>query len=304
MTKFEVTILGCGGAAPAANRHPTSQLVNINENYLLVDCGEGTQMQLRKYKTKIQRIGHIFISHLHGDHYFGLMGLLSTFHLLGRKQDVHVYGPKGLQEILDIQFKHSRTQLVYALHVHEVAGDGLQLVTDQKTYQVSSFPMDHRVPCYGYVFEEKERPRTMVKEKLAEYRIPVKAIAGIKDGDDFEYEGKTIPNAELTLPLAPPRKYVFCSDTAYSEKIIPWVHGANLMYHEATFTDEHKDRATKTKHSTAHQAATIAQKSEVEKLIIGHFSARYRGLSELLEQATEVFHNTVLAEEGEVYHVS
>lgn len=301
--KFEVTILGCSAAAPAVDRHPTAQVVNLNEHFLLLDCGEGTQIQMRKYRIKIQAINHIFISHLHGDHFFGLMGLLSTFHLLGRKKELHVYSPAGLQEIVEVQFKWSGTQLTYPVHFHELAGDKPGIICDQKSYTVSAFPMQHRIPCYGFLVQEKTRPRTILSEKIIEHMIPLHQIAAIKAGADFETTSGIIANCELTEDPPKARTYAYCSDTAYSEDILSAIQGADLLYHEATFAEAHKDRAAKTKHSTARQAATIAAKANVGGLIIGHFSARYRKLDELLTEAQEVFESTQLAEEGTVYPI-
>lgn len=256
-------------------------------------------MQLRKYKIKFQQINHIFISHMHGDHYLGLLGFLSSLHLLGREREMHIYGPAELEEVVRVQLKASQTYLRYELHFHVNHGEGKHLILDSKAMTVHSFPLKHRIPTYGFLFSEKTREPNMIKEKLAEYRIPIVKIPEIKRGEDLVLEdGTVVPNAELVTPPPPPRSYAYCSDTAVLPALVDMVKGANLLYHEATFTNEHADRAKVTFHSTAAQAAELAAKAGVHKLLIGHFSARYKTTDTLLSEACARFKNTVAADDG------
>lgn len=301
---FELTILGCSSATPTSERNPTAQVLNVLERFFLIDCGEGTQMQMRRNKIKFQRISHIFISHLHGDHYLGLMGLLSSMHLLGRKHDLHLYGNPVLKEIVDIHLKAGDTRLNYPLHFHPLTYDKSELLFEDDKVTVHTIILNHRIPCCGFLFREKPRPRHIIREKLKQYNVPVWAINNIRNGEDFiTEEGKTIPNEELTNSPPPPRAYAYCSDTRYNESIIPQLEGVDLLYHEATFMQDMLPRAELTYHSTAREAATIALKAKAGQLIIGHYSARYGNLQPLLEEAKEVFANTLLAEEGKKYDV-
>lgn len=295
---FRVTILGCNSAIPTSKRKPTAQLLNVAERFFLIDCGEGTQMQLRKHRIKMQRINHVFISHLHGDHYFGLIGLLSSLHLLGRDKELHLYAPPALKEIIDLQLAASNTTLRYPLCFHPLSFDKPAKLMEDNHLEVYTIPLQHSVPCCGFLFREKQRPRRMSREKVAQYQIPPHLIEGIKDGADYEYEGETIPHKELTLAAMKSRSYAFCSDTAYHEPIVEQIKGVDLLYHEATFMTDLLDRAEKTMHSTAAQAATIASKAQVEKLVVGHFSSRYTNLTPLLEEAQLIFPKTELASEG------
>lgn len=302
MLPFEVTVLGSSSATPTSSRNPTAQVVNLHERFFLLDCGEATQIQIRRFKVKIQRIDHIFISHLHGDHYLGLPGLLGTMHLLGREKELHIYSPPGLKEIIDTNHYHSKTFLKYELIFH-VIEDKARIFEDDKL-SVETIPMNHRIPCYGFLFREKQLPRNIIKEKLEEYSIPVQEIQKIKEGNDFvSSDGKKIPNSELTLPPSSPRSYAYCSDTLYNESFIDQIKNVNLLYHEATFAEDMANRAVETYHSTAKQAGAIAQKANVRQLIIGHYSARYRELDVLLKETKDIFDNTVLAIEGETYKV-
>ncbi|MBL4715020.1 MAG: ribonuclease Z [Bacteroidia bacterium] len=300
---FELTILGTSSAAPTRNRQPTAQVLNVNDRLYLIDCGEATQIQLKRYKIKFSKIDHIFISHLHGDHYLGLLGLISSMHLEGRTSDLHIYGPHGLDEIINIQLKYSQTQLKYKLHFNEVNTEINKVVLSNDQITVSSIPLKHRIPCTGYLFLESQKQRKIRKDKLEEYQIPVNQINDIKDGADFTTEsGEIIPNEELTLPPAAPRSLAYCSDTAYHEDVIPIIQGADILYHEATFTEDLSERAHETYHSTTIEAGRIAHKAKVKKLIIGHFSARYSDLGPLLEETKTVFENSYLAIEGETYN--
>jgi ribonuclease Z len=301
---FDVTILGCSSATPAFGRNPTSQLVRFSGHYFLVDCGEATQMQLRKFSIKFQRIGHIFISHLHGDHFLGLPGLLSSMHLLGRTEPLHLYAEEGLKNILDATHKYSRTVLQYPVIFHPIDMSNPAVLFEDDGIVIRSMVMKHSIPCCGFMFEEKQGLRRIIKEKIEEYKIPIAQMESIKKGSDFTTSGgKIINNDEITIAAPPPRKYAYCSDTIYNENILSEISHADLLYHEATFTEEMKDRAKQTMHCTAKDAGTIALKADAGKLIIGHFSARYKDLNPLLEEAKQVFPNTFLAEEGVEFKV-
>ena len=300
MQNFELTILGCSSATPTSTRNPTAQLLNIADRYCLIDCGEATQIQLRKYKIKFQRINHIFISHLHGDHYLGLLGLLSSMHLLGRTTELHLYCPSELKEVIELQLRVSQTYLKYTIiyHFHNYIDNDL-LFEDDKMI-VKAVVLTHRIPCCGFVFIEKPLPCNITKETIDHYNIPLEQIHAIKHGADFvTSSGNVISNEKLVVAKPPLRSYAYCSDTAYDERIIALVKEVTLLYHEATFMHDLLPRAIDTFHSTALQAATIAQKAQVTQLMIGHYSARYRDLQPLLDEAKSVFENTLLAIEGE-----
>jgi len=304
MHPFELTILGCSSATPTSSRHPTAQILNQHERYFLIDCGEATQIQLRKLKIKIQRIDHVFISHLHGDHYLGLPGLLGTMHLLGREKELHVYSPPGLQEIINVSHYHSKTHLKYKIVFHVIDENSEGTIYEDEKLTIETIPMNHRIPCYGFLFREKENLRNVIKEKIEEYNIPVQDIPDIKKGGDFvDSDGKRIPNSELTTDPGLPRTYAYCSDTVYNESYIEKIRNANLLYHESTFASDRIERAKETFHCTAAEAATIALKANVGKLIIGHYSARYRDLDILLTEAKQIFSNTALSVEGETYTI-
>lgn len=299
MQNFELTILGCSSATPTSTRNPTAQLLNIAERFFLIDCGEATQIQLRKFKLKFQRINHIFISHLHGDHYLGLIGLLSSMHLLGRTVDLHLYCPPELEEIIEVQFKHSQTYLRFKIIYHHHKYIANDLIFEDNKVEVRTILLNHRIPCCGFLFTEKPLLSNISKEIIQKYQIPVEQILAIKGGADFiTTEGELIPNSKLVSNKLKPRSYAYCSDTCYDERIIEFIKGVDLLYHEATFLNEMLPRAKETFHSTALQAATIAQKAEVHQLMIGHYSARYRDLQPLLEEAQTVFSNTILSIEG------
>jgi ribonuclease Z len=301
---FELTILGSNSATPTFDRHPTAQLLNIRDRYYLLDCGEGTQMQLIKYRIKYHKISHIFISHLHGDHYFGLMGLLSTMHLQGRTNELHIYGHPELMDIIELQLRLSQTILRFGLIFHPFKHFTGAVIHEDDNVLVRSVVLNHRIPCNGFVFIEKKLPRKILMDKIHEYQIPVSSLNNIKKGKDYVGEsGKVIPNDELTIASADPRSYAFISDTKYDEYLVEEIKNVDLLYHEATFMHELKDRASTTFHSTALQAAMIAQKAGVIKLLIGHFSARYRDLNPLLEEAKTKFTNTELAIEGTTFKI-
>jgi ribonuclease Z len=299
MITFNLTILGTSSALPTSKRYPTAQVLNIRERFFLLDCGEGTQIQIRKYGVKLSCINHIFISHLHGDHYFGLIGLLSTFALLGRKNDLHIYSHSELPEILKNQIEFLDGEITYRIVWHPLNFKKPQIVIDDETVTVLSFPVQHRVPCCGFLFTEKEQPKNINKEQIKYYKIPVKELQFIKAGADFTTEdGKIIPNRELTLLSKKPRSYAFCTDTIYLPELSEILQGVSVLYHEATYDRTLEKRASETFHSTATQAAMLAKKSNVGQLMIGHFSARYKNVSALLSEAQEIFENTIAAEEG------
>lgn len=304
MQEFSLTILGCSSAIPTSKRNPTSQILKVAGCLFLIDCGEATQIQLRRYKIKFQKIEAIFISHLHGDHYLGLMGLLSSMHLLGRTRKLEIFSPPGIKEIIDVQVHHSKTTFSFPLSFTEVKTPLPDFVYENEKVKIKAIPMNHRVPCYGYVFTEKKLSGHVIREKIEEYGLSPAEIGLLKSGKEVTREnGLLIRPEEIMLPSESPRSYCFCSDTLYDESIISYVQGGNLLYHEATFTEEFMKRAAETYHSTARQAANIAFKAGVKKLIIGHFSARYKDLDPLLKEAKSVFDGTVLAEEGMEYIV-
>lgn len=301
---FELTILGSSSATPVYDRHPTAQYLVFRDRHFLIDCGEGTQMQLLKYKVRYHRITHIFISHLHGDHYLGLVGLLSTYHLQGRSSDLHLYAQQELMDIIEMHLRLSQTQLRYNLIFHPIRHFTPEVILDEEDFFVRTVVLNHRIPCTGFVFTEKPRPRKLRTEKLAEYQIPFSAYPRIKRGESFtDSDGRLVPNEELTEAPLPPRTYAYCSDTAYLPELPNQVKEANILYHEATFLHELKVRATATYHSTAREAAEVARMANVDRLLIGHFSARYKQLDELLEEARSVFQNTELALEGQSFEV-
>lgn len=298
---LKLTILGSNSAIPTASRFPTSQLVDVNQSYYLVDCGEGAQMQLRKYRIKMQRIKAIFISHMHGDHYFGLIGLLNTMHLLGRETELTVYGPDSLEPIMRSMLNEAETKLRYSLTFVSITGKTGEIYEDN-TVSVKTFPLNHRIPCNGFRFDELPKKRRIKKSVIDLYHVPVEQMPKLKDGSDLVLEnGEVIPNEKLTEPPKKSFSFAFCSDTCYDERIIPYIQHVDLLYHEATFLNDMKPRAKQTFHSTAEEAAIIAQKAETKRLLIGHFSARYTDLEGHLIESRAVFKNTDLAIEGEVF---
>ncbi len=302
--KFELTILGCNSAIPANNRFPTSQVLNIRGNLYLIDCGEGTQVRLRENRIKRSRINQIFISHLHGDHVFGLIGLLSSYGLNGRKEPLHIYCPPHLDEMINIQIKYTGHPLPYPLEFHITDTEKHQLIFEDNLLKVYTIPLIHRVPTHGFLFKEKQQSDSMIPEKIEKYNIPFQEINRIKNGGDWTTpNGNVIPHSKLTIPAAAPRSYAFCSDTAYNEAIIPIIKGVDLLYHESTFLHKELEYAERTKHSTSIQAATIAKKAEVGKLVLGHYSSRYIELDELQDEAKTVFQNTELGLEGKRFSV-
>lgn len=299
---FELTILGSNGAIPAYDRHPTSHFLNYNGDGFLLDCGEGTQMQMARYNIKRGRLDHIFITHLHGDHFFGLMGLITSFNLNYREHTLHIHGPKGIEEIVRAHFTYAQTQLRYPIEFHVVTDDRPLVIFENSQLTVESVILKHRIPTTGYLFREKLGQRKILPEKIALHGIPVSEIGKIKLGADYSKpDGSVILNQELTTDPTPPRSYAFCTDTVYTESFLDQIQGVSVLYHEATFVNMHRERAAETMHSTTSEAATIALKANAGKLIIGHYSARYEDLKPLLAECKEVFANTELAIEGQSY---
>jgi ribonuclease Z len=301
---FHLTILGTSSALPTSDRYPTAHVLNVHERLFLIDCGEGTQMQMRRYKIRFGRLEHIFISHLHGDHMFGLYGLLSTLNLMGRKSPVSLYGPDDLERLMNQHFADFDIHLNYNIRFTGISGNKPQVILDTRRILVTAFPLKHRVPTYGYLFREKEADRKILKEKIQEYNISIKDIAAIKKGADLTLpDGTVISNDVLTISPPEPKSYAFCSDTKYFKKLPSYVKGVDLLYHEATFDKSKTDLAHQVGHSTATEAATVALEAGVKKLIIGHFSARYRDPSLLEAEAREVFPATEAGKEGTSYEV-
>ena len=304
MTEFKVTILGNGSAVPTATQHPTSQIVLMDNEKLMIDCGEGAQMQMIKYQIKHRHLNRIFISHLHGDHYFGLFGLISTFHLFGRERPLELFAPAELEALLEHQLRISNTRLRFPLNFYPLEDyKNMPLITFNG-FEVKTFPLYHRMPAWGLRITHSDRELKIDKEFIARHHPSVEQILKIKQGADFITKtGERLANKRITLPPKPERAYVYCSDTAYNENLIEAAKDADLLYHEATFDSSLKEEALARYHSTSVDAATIARKANVKKLLLGHFSARFEDLSELLEQARSVFPNTLLSREGETYQV-
>ena len=298
---FEVFILGNNSAIPAHGRHPTSQVVFHNEKIFLIDCGEGTQMQLAKYKIKKSRIEHIFISHLHGDHYFGLIGLLTSYHLMRRELPVHIYGPEKLLDIIQLQLDVAGTKLCYNLIFKCVTDESETLIFENHELTIKSFPVKHRIPTTGFFFREKEKQRNIIGEKIEGLNLPVEIITNLKKGIAGEWNEKKFSVEEFTTAPLPPSTYAFCADTIFHEELKKHIDGCDMIYHESTFMDESAERAVITFHSTAKQAATMANLCGVKKLLLGHFSAKYENLEPLLAEAKTIFENSFLAIEGEKF---
>lgn len=301
---FEFTVLGTGSATPTLTRNPSAYLLTVDNEYFLIDCGEATQYRLQEQKIRHTRMRHIFISHLHGDHYFGLVGLLSSLSLNRRTEDMTIVGPRGLAEILTIQFKHSESILNFKVNFIETEPEKAQLILDHPLMTVETIPLQHRIPCCGFLFKEKQPKRKIIKEKLPE-NFPIPYIHQLKNGQDVtdELTGKVYLCSDFTTEPTTPKSFAYCSDTAYDEQKIEQIKGVDTLFHEATFAENELQRAIKTNHSTAKQAATIAQKSNAKQLIIGHYSSRYDDLSGHLAEAQSVFENTKLAIEGDTYKI-
>ena len=296
---MKLTILGCYAATPRTITNPTAQVLEIKNRLFLIDCGEGTQVQLRKNKIKFSKINHIFISHLHGDHLYGLIGTISTFSLLGRTTDLHVYGPKGIKELILLQLKLTESWTTYDLFFHELESKESEVIFEDKRVIVKTIPLKHRVYTNGYLFQEKPDERKLNVEAVQKYDIHVAYYQKIKNGGDITLDnGTVIKNEKLTFDPAPPKSYAFCSDTVYHEAVIPIIEDVDVLYHESTFLESEASLAQKTLHSTAKEAARIALKANVKQLVLGHYSTRYDGLERFKQEAEQVFPNVLLADDG------
>lgn len=302
---FQLTILGSSSALPTANRYPTAQALNVLGRFFLIDCGEGTQTQMRKYKIGFSRVNHIFITHIHGDHIFGLIGLISTFVLLGRKHDLHIYSHSDLQKYTAAQLSFLYPgEVPFRIVFHPLNFNREDLIFEDKKVKVYSFPLSHRIPTCGFRFEEKPALPNLRPDKLREYDIPIRDRQRIKEGGDFiTPDGQVIPHTELTINPYKPRSFAFCSDTRYEESYIASVKDVDLLYHEATFAEDNQELARLTYHSTGKDAATVASRAGAGKLLIGHFSARYKDHSPILEEALRIFPQTTAIMEGDVFNV-
>jgi len=300
---FELTILGNSSATPTLNRHPSAQHLRMLDYQFLIDCGEGTQMQMQRYKIKKSKINHIFISHIHADHILGLPGLLFSMNLMQRTDPIHIYGPETLFEILDLYFKNTDNIINFEIVKHITQAEKNEVLLENESIKVVSFPLFHRVPTTGFIFYEQKNLKKINKDNCKKYNIPVTEFLSIKKGNDYISEdGKTIiKNSELTFENKKPMSYAYCSDTMYDERVIQNIEGVNLVYHEATFLHEKIERAIQTMHSTALQAGMVAKKANVEKLLIGHFSSRYDNLDILLNETKSEFENSFIANEGEKF---
>jgi ribonuclease Z len=297
-----LTILGNNSAIPAFDRNPTAQILQTQEDIFLIDCGEGTQMQMTKYKIRRSKLSRIFISHLHGDHYYGLIGLLTSMSLLGRTQDLHLHAPAPLQQIINLQLNVADTHLSYKLHFHPIKTAGL--IADDKKITVECFAVQHRIECWGFLFCEKKNPRKINAARAALYEIPAAFYEKLQQGHDYvNKKGTIVPNDEVTTAAAKPKRYAYCADTIYDESLVPKIAAVDLLYHETTYLKDLHQRAASRYHSTTQQAASIAKLGNVKKLLIGHFSSKYETLEHFLPEACAIFENTELALEGVCYKI-
>lgn len=298
MNRFELHILGCGSALPTVHHLPTSQVLNVREKYFMIDCGEGSQLQYRRMHLGFGKLNRIFISHLHGDHCFGLIGLISTLGLLGRTGDLTIHSVPELEGLLRPQLDYFSRDLSFEVVFAPFDCTKNEVIYEDRSVKVSTIPLDHRVPCAGFLFQEAENSLSLDRSALDFFKVPVKQFSGIKKGADAILDdGSIVPNAKLTKPAKPSRSYAFCSDTAYKEDIIPIIEGVDLLYHESTFLEKDKAKAQDTRHSTAREAATIAKRANVKKLMLGHYSSRYSDDMQFLKEAKSVFENIVLSNE-------
>jgi len=296
---LKLTILGCYAATPRTLTNPTSQVLEIRNRLFLIDCGEGTQVQLRKNKIKFSKINHIFISHLHGDHLYGLIGTISTFSLLGRTTDLHIYGPKGIKELILLQLKLTESWTTYSLFFHELESKESEVIFEDNKVIVKTIPLKHRVYTNGFLFQEKPAERKLNVEAVQHYNVHVAYYQKIKNGGNVTLDdGTVIENEKLTFDPEPPKSYAFCSDTVYNEDVIPIIENTDVLYHESTFLESEAPLALKTLHSTAKQAAKIALKANVKYLVLGHYSTRYDGIERFKEEAEEIFPNVLLGDDG------
>ena len=301
---MKLTILGCYAATPRTITNPTSQVLEIKNRMFLIDCGEGTQVQLRKNKIKFSKINQVFISHLHGDHFFGLIGLISTFSLLGRTTDLHIYGPKGIKEIILLQLRLSNSWTNYDLYFHELESEKSETIFEDDKVVVTTIPLKHRVYTNGFLFQEKVGERKLNMDSILNHEIESCYYQKIKNGKDIPLEdGRIIPNSILTFDPIQPKSYAFCSDTVYHEAILPIIENVTVLYHEATFLDSEEGLANKTLHSTAKEAARIALKANVKQLILGHYSTRYESIALFKKEAETIFPDVLLADDGKTFEL-
>jgi ribonuclease Z len=297
-----LTILGNNSAIPAFGRNPTAQILQTAEESYLIDCGEGTQMQMAKYKIRRSKINHVFISHLHGDHYFGLIGLLTSMSLLGRTNDLHLHAPKQLEELINLQLSYADTELSFKIYFHALGDEGI--ILDSNKITVTSFKTKHRIECWGFLFKEKKKPRRINVERAQSYEIPSSYYEKLQMGNDYtNKKGTIISNNEVTTAATPAKTYAYCADTKYDETLCEKIGPVDLIYHESTYLSADEEKAIARFHSTASQAAQIAKKADAKKLLIGHFSSKYETLDEFLKEAILIFENTELALEGICYKI-
>lgn len=299
---FSFTILGSSSALPTSKRFTSAHVLNVHERFFLIDCGEGTQMQLRRFKIKLGKINHIFISHIHGDHVFGLFGLLSSFNLLGRETDLHIFSPPELERIINNYLQDFYITLNFEIVFHNInCGKSVRIYEDDKVI-VNTIPLKHRIPTCGFLFKEQQKLPNLRKDMIDKFDIPISKRQGIKEGADFKTKtGDIIHNNELVVPAPEPKKIAYCSDTTYNEGILTQIKNVDLLYHEATYGSDLKELARGNMHSTAREAASLAKKASAKKLILGHFSTRYKDLTPLLEEAKAVFNNVFIAEDGKTF---
>ena len=296
---MKLTILGCYAATPRTFSNPTSQVLEIRNRMFLIDCAEGTQVQLRKNKIKFSKISHIFISHLHGDHFYGLVGLVSSFMLLNRTTDLHIYGPKGIKEVILLQLRLSNSWTSYGLFFHELESAQSEVVYEDEKVSVTTIPLRHRVYTNGFLFKEKNGEKKLNAEAMKKYQVEVCYFQNIKNGKDLTLDdGTVIPNDALTFEPVAPKSYAFCSDTVYDESVADGIQDVDLLYHESTFLESEAELARRTMHSTAKEAASIALKANAKQLLLGHYSTRYDGISQFKEEAETIFPNVLLADDG------
>ncbi|SIR01225.1 ribonuclease Z [Maribacter ulvicola] len=300
---MQLTVLGCYAATPRTLTNPTSQVLEINNHIILIDCGEGTQVELRRHKIKFSRINHIFISHLHGDHFFGLPGFISTMRLLGREKELHVYGPKGIKEAITLLLKLGDSWTNYPLLFHELSSKASELVFEDSKISVATIPLDHRIYTNGYLFEEKIGKRKLNIKAATEYGIDKAYYQNIKNGKDVTLDnGEVIVNSKVTFDPPKPKSYAFCSDTVYDESLAEKIKDVDVLYHESTFLESELELATKTKHATAMQAAKVARDANVKTLVLGHYSTRYKSIELFKEEASTIFPNVLLANDGKTFN--
>jgi len=299
MSNLKIHILGCGSATPTLRHAPTAQVVDLRDKIFLIDCGEGTQLQMRRYKVRFNKLNHVFISHLHGDHCFGLPGLISTLGMLGRNGDLTIHGPAGIETYMSPVLSQFCKEMPYKVQFNIIDPQKYELIMEDRSLSVYSIPMAHRIPTCGFLFSEKAREPHIIREMIDFYKVPVRDIARIKQGNDFVTEdGAVVSYTRLTRPAEPAKRYAYCSDTSFSLSIVKFIEGVDCLYHEATFLDKDMPRAKSTFHSTARQAAEIAARAGVKKLVLGHYSARYDTLDGFLDEAGAIFKNVILSEEG------